>query len=170
MLSCFNGTSVSSKLDDQNFPNPSIDPQVQQVQQGFDPAMITNLGTVITISVATVMTEITTKKIFVSKKATTMLHLLGSYSIPNKNQVETLIPGKFTNKFDQIMNTKNKYEATIGFQSALTSTANDLTNSLDLGLTCLYMDPNAKTYNVPRVEKLKTFGFINNGLNQSLQV
>ena len=68
------------------------------------------------------------------------------------------------------MNTKNKHEATIGFQSALISKANDLTNSLDFGLTSLYMDQNAKTYNVPWVEKIKTFGFLDNSLNNSSQV
>ena len=61
------------------------------------------------------MTDSTTKKIFVSKQATTMLKLLGSYLAPNKNQVDTLILGKFTDKIDQIMNIRNKYEATIAF-------------------------------------------------------
>ena len=116
------------------------------------------------------MTKTTTKKTFVSEKSTAMLHLLGSYLAFNKNKEEILILAKFSNKFDQIINTKNKHEATIGMQSHVTSTANDLTNSPDLGLTSLYMDANAKTYNVPWVEKIKTFDFLDDSLNNSSQI
>ena len=100
--------SVSSKLDDYNFANPSTDPQVQQVQQGLNATTITNLGTVIATSVATAMTKTTVKKTFLSKKATAIIKLLGSYSALNKNEEE------LTNRMDQVMNTKNKHEATIG--------------------------------------------------------
>ena len=68
--------SVSFKMDDYNFANPSTNPQVQQVQQGLDTNMITNIGTVITTSVATAMTNTNKKKTFVSEKVTFMIKLL----------------------------------------------------------------------------------------------
>ena len=98
-------------------------------------------------------------KTFVSKKATMMLKPNGSYSKPNKHGEEILVPGEFTDEWNQVMNTKNKHEATVAIQSICTSTSNDLTNSPDLGLTSMYMKPNAETYNIPPCEKLKNFKF-----------
>ena len=115
--------------------------------------MLRNLCNEITIPVATAMIDSTIKKTFVSKQATTMLHLMSFYLAPNKNQVSTLILGKFTKEMDKIMNTKNKYETVIVFQSAITSYSNNLTNSFKLGLTSMYkyIDPSPKAYNVPKV-------------------
>ena len=159
--------SASSKLDNYNFANPSTDPQVQQ---GLNANIITNIGTVIATSLAIAMTNSNKKKTFVSKKATAMIKLMGSSLALNKNKDEVLILDKLTNEMNQVWNTKNKHKATIGFQSHLTATANNLKNSPNLGLTSMYMDANTKTYNIVRVEKLKTFNFLNTSLNSAYLV
>ena len=77
--------------------------------------MISTIGTTIATSVAQVMAENNKKKTFVTKRATTMLKLYGSYTATDKNGDKILILGKFTDKFEQVLNTKGKHEATIGF-------------------------------------------------------
>ena len=83
-----------------------------------------------------------------------MLKLLGSYSSLNEEGIEVLVLGEFKEEFEQVLNTKNKHEATVAYQLHHTATAIDLSNSSDLNLTSMYMDSNAETYNSVRVEML----------------
>ena len=92
---------------------------------------------------------------------------MASYLALNKNGEEILILGKLKDEMEQVMNTKNKHKATIGFQSHLTSMANNQTNTSDLSMTSMYMDPNTKTYNTVLVKKIKTFDSLVNSLKNA---
>ena len=129
--------------------------------------MITNIGTTIATSVAQALADSNKKKTFVTKRANTMLKLMGSYLSLNKNGEEILIPGKLKEEMEQVMNTKNKHDVTIGFQTHYTATAVDLTNLSKLSMTSMYINPNAETYNNVRVEKIKTFDFLDNSLKNA---
>ena len=126
--------------------------------------MISTIGTIIVTSVAQVMADNSKKKIFVTKRATTMLRLYGSYTATDKNGDEILILAKFKDKFEQILNTKGKHEATIGMQTHVTATSVYLSNLDKPSMTSMYMDVDPEVYNTVRVKKLKTFHMIDDSL------
>ena len=130
--------------------------------------MISTIGTTIATSVAQVMTKNNKKKIFVTKRATTMLGLYSSYTATDKNGDKILIVSKFADEFEQVLNTKGKHEAIIGFQTHLTAKSVHLNNLDDPSMISLYMDVEPETYNTVRVEKLKTFHFLDDNLNNTI--
>ena len=129
--------------------------------------MITTIGTTIATSVAQVMADNNKKKTFVTERANTMLSLYGSYTATDKNGDKIIVPGEFTDKFEQILNTKGKHDATIGMQTHLTAKSVHLNNLDDPSMVSLYMDVEPETYNTVRVEKLKAFCFLDNNLNNT---
>ena len=160
--------STSTKFNNYNFENPTTDPQVQQATQSdINANMISTIGTTIAASVAQVMTDNKKKKTFESERSTTMLGLYSSYSATDENGDKVLVPGKFKEEFEQVLNTKGKHKAPIGMQTQATASYALLSNLDKPSMISMYMDMNSETYNTVRVEKIKTFCFLDDSLQNT---